>query len=481
MIGVRDTERRPRTSAEIRAALDHPVIDGDGHTLELHPALIPYIGAVGGGDMQRRFESLLARAGVYPDLQQRRAERCEHPGFWMNSARTELDRATCYLPSLLAARLPELGYDFAVIYPSLGLNAFHVRDAELRRVFCRALNTFHADIFREHRRSLTPAMVIPLHDPQEGIRELEFVVGELGMKVALIPGYVERPLPGGGTWLDHFAIDSAHDYDPFWRAVLDRRVALACHQAGISRSVAPSSFVYGHIGHFVTGQLGLAKALVLGGVTHRFPQLRIAFLEGGVGWGLSLYGDLCGHWEKRNRRAVALCDPDRLDPEVMVELFARHACGPLRLSPDLVRTFRHVADIAPDPELGPDEFAACGAGDLDDLRQRFVPNLFFGCEADDRFVPTALSSHSPFGVRLGAFFGSDVGHWDAPDITAVLAEAHGLVERGFLGPAQFRDFTFTNTVRFYAGHDPGFFDGTAVADAARAVVLAHPPTRVERT
>jgi len=476
---------RARTSAELRASLDHPVIDGDGHTLELHPALIPYVGAIGGAEIQRRFEALLAQAGAFRDLRQRRAERSDY-AFWLNSAGSELDRATGYLPSLLAARLPELGYDFSVVYPSLGLNAFHIEEAELRQVFCRALNTFHADIFRDHRRSLTPAMVIPLHDPQEGLRELEFVVGELGMKVALIPGYVERPLPGraGATWLDHFGIDSAHDYDPFWRAVLDRKVALASHQAGSSRSIAPSSFVYGHIGHFATSHAGLAKALLLGGVTHRFPQLRIGFLEGGVAWGLSLYADLCGHWDKRNRHAVQRCNPDRLDPEIMVGLFADHARGPLRLPPDVVRTFRHLADMAPDPELGTDEFAACGVGDLDDLQQRFVPSFFFGCEADDRFVPLALSAHSPIGVELGAFFGSDLGHWDAPDIAAVLCEAHEPVDRGLLSPAQFRDFTITNTVRYYAAHDPAFFDGTTVEAAARAALSEQAPriplTRVER-
>src|ERR1700683_2736065 len=34
--------------------------------------------------------------------------------------------------------------------------------------------------------------------------------------------------------------------------------------------------------------------------TRRFPSLKFAFLEGGVGWGCSLYNDLIGHWAKRN-------------------------------------------------------------------------------------------------------------------------------------------------------------------------------------
>ena len=36
----------------------------------------------------------------------------------------------------------------------------------------------------------------------------------------------------------------------------------------------------------------------------RKPELRFAFLEGGVAWGAQLYADLLGHYEKRNRDAV---------------------------------------------------------------------------------------------------------------------------------------------------------------------------------
>ena len=44
-------------------------------------------------------------------------------------------------------------------------------------------------------------------------------------------------------------------------------------------------------------QLVTGRPLILGGVTHRFPQLRFAFLEGGVGWACNLVTDLVGHWD----------------------------------------------------------------------------------------------------------------------------------------------------------------------------------------
>ena len=49
----------------------------------------------------------------------------------------------------------------------------------------------------------------------------------------------------------------------------------------------------------------LGSALFLGGVAHRFPSLRFAFLEGGAGWAAMLYADLLAHWRKRNIQATA--------------------------------------------------------------------------------------------------------------------------------------------------------------------------------
>jgi len=55
-------------------------------------------------------------------------------------------------------------------------------------------------------------------------------------------------------------------------------------------------------------------------------------------------------------------------------------------------------------------------------------------------------------------------------------EAYELVEEGFITADDFRDFTFTNSVRLWGTQNPRFFDGTRVAREA-AAVLAATPTR----
>ena len=121
------------------------------------------------------------------------------------------------------------------------------------------------------------------------------------------------------------------------------------------------------------------------------------------------------------------------------------------------------------PDL--DEFRACQIEKREDIRDLFVPRFYFGCEADDPAVAWAFNRKTnPMGVQLRAMFSSDMGHWDVPDMTEVLGEAYELVEEGLIGEDDFRDFVFTNPIRFYSSANPDFFVGTRVEEQAAKVV-----------
>ena len=121
-----------------------------------------------------------------------------------------------------------------------------------------------------------------------------------------------------------------------------------------------------------------------------------------------------------------------------------------------------------------DDFAAVGLTSVEDIRDRFCTNFFWGCEADDPLVGLAFDSRvTPLGARIPAFFASDLGHWDVPDFDEPLEEAYELVERQILDEAQLREFVFTNPLRFYSSLDPEFFSGTTV-EAAAAAELSRP-------
>jgi hypothetical protein len=121
-----------------------------------------------------------------------------------------------------------------------------------------------------------------------------------------------------------------------------------------------------------------------------------------------------------------------------------------------------------------DDYFRCQIGGKSDIRDLFVPRFYFGCEADDPVNAWAFNRRAnPMGARLNALFSSDIGHFDVPDMTDVVPEAYELVEHGLLTSDDFRDFMFTNAVRFWGEVNPDFFKGTGVEKQA-AETLARP-------
>jgi predicted TIM-barrel fold metal-dependent hydrolase len=472
-------------SAAVRERLDHPVIDADGHTIEFGPGVAEKVRELAGDDAARRFLGAGGFGWYRLSPEQRRDTRLVRPPWWALPSENTLDRATAMLPRLLRDRLDETGIDFAVLYPSTGLFATAIENGEMRQAVCRAHNAYHAEAYAEIADRAIPVAIIPMRTPDEALAELDYAVGELGMRAVMMEGCVRRPIAAAArdhpdaarwaVWIDNLCVDSPYDYDPVWQRCLDLGVAPAFHAAsmGWGARTSPNNYMYNHIGHFGAAGEATCKAMFFGGVTRRFPELRCAFLEGGVGWAVGLFNDIVGHWEKRNRDAVQKYDPARLDQARLLALLREHG-GPVVARHDAALESNVASQARRAQSDGVDDFAAIGIETPDDLVERFVPHFFFGCEADDPANALAFDTRvNAFGAKLGAIFSSDIGHWDVPDITAVLEEAHELVERDLLDDGDFRDFVFANTVRLYTGTNPKFFDGTVVEDACRAEVEAH--------
>lgn len=475
-------------SLEVRQKLEHPVIDGDGHTQEYHPALVEYFREVAGPKLTERYLALRLKGSAWhgADKNERMRKRISRPPFWNMPAKNTLDLATAMMPDLFRSRFDDLGVDFAVVYTS----QFHFgnyRDEELRKAGCRALNLMNWDRFSRHADRMTPAAVIPTHTPQEAIAELEFCVKELGYKAIMINGIVSRSVPiieeqapklaSYSQWMDVLAVDSPYDYDPFWQKCVELKVAPTSHASGQrwgSRQ-SVSSYTFNHIGAFGAAGEAFCKALFLGGVMQRFPTLNVAFLEGGVNWAVSLYNDLYEHWEKRNIKDLREnLDPATVDRGLLVELLEKY--GGKEYAPyieqfrakDKVSAARpgHVAE----DQASVDEWSQAKIEKKQDIYDQFVPRFFFGCESDDRTIANAFNTKGNRGAKLNALFSSDVSHWDVPDMTETLAEAHELVEHGLLTDGDFRDFTFTNMVKLHAGMNPDFYKGTVVEEQAKKVL-----------
>ncbi len=479
-------------SQRVRESLDHPVIDADGHSHEVTPVLLDYLRDIGGSDMPKRFLAEIDHEhmtrGIYSMTPQERQEAwVHHYPFW-NVPVEAMDRATATLPRLRQERAEELGIDFSIIYPSITSYLVTgprggVQDEEVRRAGCRALNAYQADVFRDYADSMTAVAMVPMHTPEEAIDELEYAVNVLGLKAIVIPGDIRRPIPrvqreapqlvDYARRQDTFGIDSEYDYDPFWAKCVELKVAATTHNTtlGFGTRQSPSNSQYNHIGHFAAAGEAIAKSLFFGGVTRRFPTLNFAFLEGGVNWACGLYADLISHWNKRNGKTIQELNPSLLDRGQLVELIARY--GDER-TVDKLEEIREGYERMTEGQPVPDvlnEFEACGVEEGEEFLDRFVRPFYFGCEGDDPTLAQAFSDKiNPYGARLNAVFGSDIGHFDVTVMNEIVAESHELVDRGAMSEADFRDFMFTNPVNLHAGMNRDFFKGTVVEGAVEKLL-----------
>src|SRR5947208_6866540 len=282
----------------IRTKIDHPIVDGDGHLLELMPMVFDIVREVAGEDVMRRLQTFnrarfTANEGFIP-------VRVFH-GL---PAENTLDRMTVTLPNLLYQRLDEIGIDFALLYPSFGLTLLGYPDDEIRQAGARALNVYFAEAYADVRDRLEPVAVIPTFTPEEAVAELRYAVGELGLKAVVMNGIIPRPARADGTpraWVDTLGHESQYDYDPVWATCAELGVMPAFHGMGYGwgSRVSSSNYVHNHLGNFAVAQESVCRSLIMGGAMRRFPDLRFTFLEGGASWACQLYADLLGHFETR--------------------------------------------------------------------------------------------------------------------------------------------------------------------------------------
>jgi predicted TIM-barrel fold metal-dependent hydrolase len=480
-----------RTPAEIRKSLKHPVIDGDGHWVEYGPVfgermrkVVGNLGADGFLKWQNRIPDALRLTPA-----ERAARHVGMEGFWGRQSTNTIDRATAMMPRMLYDRLDELGIDFGVVYPTAGLSITRIADDATRRAVIRGFNIVTFDFFKGLEDRLTPAAVIPVHTPEEAIEELEFVTRQLGAKVGMFGSGVRRPMTQAkgadpdvarlSQGFDQLGLDSAYNYDPLWQKCRELGMAPTFHTGGRSYGErnSPTNFTFNHIGHFAAAGHNVAKALFLGGVTRRFPDLRFAFLEGGVGWGCQLFCDLIEHWERRGSEGLQRMDPSKLDRKLLRQMVDKYGYGDFAAELDRRDGWPMQEEDALTGGVPLDDYHFCKISRKQDWIDLYATPYYFGCEADDRMNAVAFGKTMPLGARINAIFSSDIGHFDVVDMRDPLPEAYELVEDGHITEDDFRDFVFANSVRLWGTQNPRFFEGTRVAKEAAALLKAATPAR----
>jgi predicted TIM-barrel fold metal-dependent hydrolase len=275
------------------------------------------------------------------------------------------------------ARLADMdtdGIGVAVLFgSSRNIESIAQGHPELHPAIARAFNDWLHGYCQSAPDRLKATAWVPLVGSENGCDEARRAVEDLG-----VAGIVVNPC------LDERSLDHP-DYLPLYALLEELDAPLLVHATG-----AVGDFLVRRYGsfqrqHAVAFPLSLMMAtmdLVLGGVLERFPRLRVALLEGGVGW--------VPWWL------------DRLDEHYELQPFAAQFI-----------------------EHSPSE-----------LVHRYIAErrLYWSCEPEESQLANAISVLGPHAV----VFASDYPHWDctfpgAPDAVRNRGDLDDVAKTGLLG------------------------------------------------
>lgn len=181
-------------------------------------------------------------------------------------------RAGGFEPQARLADMARDGVAAEVIYPSVALQAFRVRDAALQAECFRIYNDWLAAFCSAAPDRLFGVALLSLFDVTAATRELERVA-QLGLRGAMV--WAAPPMG------DSYARPA---YDPFWAAAAAARLPVSLHLGTTQDLTAPGeSLAVAFMMTILPVQRALSQ-LVLGGVLARHPELRVVSVENEIGW-----------------------------------------------------------------------------------------------------------------------------------------------------------------------------------------------------
>lgn len=221
------------------------------------------------------------------------------------------------------------GIDIAVLFPTAAGLVRGANHAKAEAAYVRAYNNWLSDYCGADTSRLKGVALVPMLDMEEAVKEIE--------RVAKIDHFAGIVIPG--------LTDDKHLDDPFfgpmWAAAQAADMTAAVHAATGLPPIVPvterfDNFFLTHMFSHPIAQMIAISTITAGGVFDRYQELKIVFLESGIGWVPWWIERLDEHYERLARlvpnakcmpsihlkgpRAYYSCDPDEAS---LPDAFAR--------------------------------------------------------------------------------------------------------------------------------------------------------------
>jgi predicted TIM-barrel fold metal-dependent hydrolase len=223
-------------------------------------------------------------------------------------------RAGGWMPKARIADMDEDGIDTAILFGGGPLGTSNI---ELFTASFTAYNNWLADFCAHDPKRFVGVGYIPMQDVDVAIALMRDCV-KRGLKAINIPAFPMKKLESlkssesqtmaltGDVTGDRSYADA--EFDPFWKAACDLGVPITIHLGGRAvRFTEPKFF----LSDLLMSKFGMAEPIAImiyGGVFQRFPDLKLASVESGVGWFAFAANYMDETWHKQRHWVNSVID-----------------------------------------------------------------------------------------------------------------------------------------------------------------------------
>jgi predicted TIM-barrel fold metal-dependent hydrolase len=170
------------------------------------------------------------------------------------------------------------GIDAEIVFPSLALTAFHIRNEDAEMATAQVYNDWHNDLFAPHPREFVRCGVLPVRNFDNTIAEMKRLA-EMGFTSAMLPSRIEKE-----SGLPYY---TEPEWDPVFEAAQELGMVFVLHTGTGRADVRSFRGAGGAVINYAIqacDAMETVMQLVAGGVLDRFPQAQVACIESGASW-----------------------------------------------------------------------------------------------------------------------------------------------------------------------------------------------------
>ena len=173
------------------------------------------------------------------------------------------------------------GVDAEIVFPNKGLAMWATPDPVFANAQCRVWNDWAWEQFGAWPEKMVPAAAVATGDLEGTLAEIERCAA-LGYKALTLPC---KPIWGGHD-VDHVNYNLPH-FDPLWALVEETGMPVTFHVStgrDPRASRGNGGAVINYVTHSLSPTIEPVANLCASGVLERFPKIRFATIEAGIGW-----------------------------------------------------------------------------------------------------------------------------------------------------------------------------------------------------